>query len=685
MRNRSSKTFLASALFLLFLSPYAFGAQIKLAWDPPIANVDGSPLNDLGGYKIHWGTSSGTYGDSVDVGNVTDYMLTDLIEGQTYFIAVIAYDNVVPPEESDYSNEVTAVAANPVVIDCSTFGIQPQEASFPYSGGVANISVTVPVSSCNWSAASSLIWVTITSGNIGQGNGMIEYAVSRNNNPVARNAIISISGNVFNIFQEVYPANIVVEPDSIDFGTQERGKIAEARMKISNIGSTPLNVDSVEIAGLDKSSFWVGGDCTVIPVGSHCNVVVAFAPTIGGAQSSSVVINSDDPVWPKYNVALSGVASDHASPSISVNPDFIIVPYVDIEFGVSQTIHINNNGTGSLAINSINVAGPEASEFLVNSNCTIIDPGGNCNFSMVGRYSSQKEKQISVVIASNAINAPKLEIPITVSSGLCTDWDINLSKRSQTLSNGATHGTVDVRSTGTGRCVLYAISRSSWINLSINNGSVNYDVPPNTSGLARIGDISIAGQPFTIIQNSEASDTIFNDAPGNVFDDYINAIYAAGITAGCGQQGEVLFYCPLDYVTRGQMAAFITRAIDGEVFYYPAGPYFSDVPSTHPFFKYVQKLKDTGITVVSGRYGVDDNVTRGQVAAFIIRAIYGETFHFTQAPYFLDVPDAHNFFKYVQKMKDTGITVVNEIYRVDDYITREEMAAFLARAFLEMK
>ena len=686
MRNRLAfKTFLALLAFLLFLSPYAFGAQIKLAWDPPTANVDGSPLTDLGGYKIHWGSSSGTYGDPVDVGEVTNYLLTDLTEGETYYIVVTAYDTFVPPEESDHSNEVTGVATNPVAIDCSTIGIQPQEASFPYSGGAGNISVTGTSGTCEWAATVPLTWVNITSGSTGQGNGMIEYRIARNNTPVARNGIIYISGNIFDISQEPYPANIVVEPDPMDFGTLESGKIAELKMKISNIGSTPLKVDSVEIAELDKSKFWVGGDCTIIPMGSPCNVVVAFVPTISGVQSGALVINSDDPVWPKYNVALRGAAADNAAPSISVSPDVINFPYVEMEFGYSQTIRLSNGGTGSLVINSINVEGVDGTEFSVNSNCSVVAPYGNCDFRLSGWFSSLKAKQISVVIASNAINAPKLEIPVTVSSGQCIGWDINLSKTSQTVANGGANGTVDVTATGTGRCVLYAISARPWINVSVNNGSVNYNVTANTSGFLRIGNISIAGQPFTIIQNSGASDAIFNDAPDNVFDDYINGLYAAGITVGCGQQGDVMFYCPMEHVTRGQMAAFITRAIHGETFYYPAGPYFSDMPNTHPFFKYVQKMKDTGITVVSGRYGVDDNVTRGQVAAFIIRAIYGETFNFTQTPYFIDVPDAHIFFKYVQKMKDTGITVVNEIYRVDDYVTREEMAAFLARAFLGMK
>jgi YD repeat-containing protein len=164
---------------------------------------------------------------------------------------------------------------------------------------------------------------------------------------------------------------------------------------------------------------------------------------------------------------------------------------------------------------------------------------------------------------------------------------------------------------------------------------------------------------------------------------YIIAIYNAQITRGCSQ--NPLKYCPEDNVTRGQMAAFIIRAKYGETFSYTTAPYFTDVPSTHTFFKYVQKLKDDGITAVSGIYGVDNYVTRGQMAAFIIRAKYGENFSYTTTPYFTDVPVTHTFFKYVQKLKDEKITTVSGTYGVDNIVTRAQMAAFLARAFLGMQ
>jgi hypothetical protein len=73
------------------------------------------------------------------------------------------------------------------------------------------------------------------------------------------------------------------------------------------------------------------------------------------------------------------------------------------------------------------------------------------------------------------------------------------------------------------------------------------------------------------------------------------------------------------------------------------------------------------------------------MAAFIIRAKFGENSIYTTTPYFSDVPSTHTFFKYVQKMKDEGITAVTGTYDVDNIVTRTQMAAFLARAFLAME
>ncbi len=64
----------------------AYAADVTLAWDP---NTE----SDIAGYKMHYGTSSRNYPHVVDVGNTTQYTLTGLQEGLTYYFAVTAHDD----------------------------------------------------------------------------------------------------------------------------------------------------------------------------------------------------------------------------------------------------------------------------------------------------------------------------------------------------------------------------------------------------------------------------------------------------------------------------------------------------------------------------------------------------------------------------------------------------------------
>ena len=74
-----------------------------LSWNPPTQNVDGSPLNDLAGYRVYWGTSQGNYSNSVTVNNpgLSSYVVDQLTPATWYFVltAVNSAGN-----ESAYSN-----------------------------------------------------------------------------------------------------------------------------------------------------------------------------------------------------------------------------------------------------------------------------------------------------------------------------------------------------------------------------------------------------------------------------------------------------------------------------------------------------------------------------------------------------------------------------------------------------
>ena len=74
-----------ATILIMFSGQLAHAAHVILQWD---ANTE----SDLAGYKVYYGTVSHNYSDSVDVGNVTSYTIAGLVESQTYYFAVTAYD-----------------------------------------------------------------------------------------------------------------------------------------------------------------------------------------------------------------------------------------------------------------------------------------------------------------------------------------------------------------------------------------------------------------------------------------------------------------------------------------------------------------------------------------------------------------------------------------------------------------
>ncbi len=91
-------------IFCLLNANTLFAATITLSWDPPVSNNDGTPYTNLSGYKIYYGTSSGNYSQSIDVGNVVTHTLNNLTDDVTYYFATTAYNtsNI----ETPYSNEI---------------------------------------------------------------------------------------------------------------------------------------------------------------------------------------------------------------------------------------------------------------------------------------------------------------------------------------------------------------------------------------------------------------------------------------------------------------------------------------------------------------------------------------------------------------------------------------------------
>jgi 5'-nucleotidase len=180
----------------------------------------------------------------------------------------------------------------------------------------------------------------------------------------------------------------------------------------------------------------------------------------------------------------------------------------------------------------------------------------------------------------------------------------------------------------------------------------------------------------------------FTDDDDSIFEADIEWMADNGYTSGCNPPTNDQ-YCPNDPVTRGQMAAFLSRAFgltDGV-----GADLFTDDDNSI-FEADIDRIGTAGITLGcnppdNDMYCPNDPVTRGQMAAFISRA-FGLT-DGVGADLFTD--DDNSIFEAdIDRIGTTGITLGcnppdNDMYCPNDPVTRGQMAAFLHRGLADVE
>ena len=172
----------------------------------------------------------------------------------------------------------------------------------------------------------------------------------------------------------------------------------------------------------------------------------------------------------------------------------------------------------------------------------------------------------------------------------------------------------------------------------------------------------------------------FVDDNGHAFEGEIEAIAAEGITKGCNPPANNKF-CPDDDVTRGEMALFLERAMGytdnggGNLFTDDDGLFYEDA---------ADKLGTATVTLgcnppANDHFCGDAKVTRGQMAAFLVRA----KGYINNGGGNLFTDDNGSIFEdHIDKLATAGVTkgCGPDLYCPDGFVTRGQMAAFLTRA-----
>jgi hypothetical protein len=152
-----------------------------------------------------------------------------------------------------------------------------------------------------------------------------------------------------------------------------------------------------------------------------------------------------------------------------------------------------------------------------------------------------------------------------------------------------------------------------------------------------------------------ATNATFGNAAPNYWR-YVETMYRRGYTKGCADTNDgQRRFCPTLTLKRGEMAVFIIRAKTNSVFptvtsgaftttsCQPGGTtvgnvgdqfglfvgcngYFTDVPSTHVYYAFIQKLRELRITngtdLTNNLFTPAGDLTKGQLMTFLVRAFF---------------------------------------------------------------
>jgi Domain of unknown function (DUF5666)/Putative binding domain, N-terminal len=111
---------------------------------------------------------------------------------------------------------VTQGGATPVPVpSCTTFTLSSTSESVGASGGTISVSVTTQAG-CEWTAASNVGWIEVTSASSGSGSAQVSFSVALNAESVPRSGTLTIAGQTVTVDQAAGPVMTTVTGEVSD-------------------------------------------------------------------------------------------------------------------------------------------------------------------------------------------------------------------------------------------------------------------------------------------------------------------------------------------------------------------------------------------------------------------------------------------------------------------------------------
>ncbi|MEE4354833.1 MAG: C1 family peptidase, partial [Desulfococcaceae bacterium] len=339
------------------------------------------------------------------------------------------------------------------------YSISPSDNSFSGAGGSGSVNVTA-LAGCAWTASSNAVWLTVTPGSGGSGNGTVTYSVAQNTGS-SRIGTLTVAGKTFTVTQS---ANCIYTIAPADSSVSSSG------------GSGSVNVTA-------------GSGCAWTAVSNAA--WISISSDSGGTGNGIVTYT-----------AAQNTGTDSRTGTLTIGGQaHTVTQSGDCTYTISQTTTVPaNGGTGTVSITAS--AGCQwtvasGSEWLTITSDASGTGNGTVSYSVAANTGGVRSGFLS--IAGKAFS-------LITQLGFCS-YTISPTGNSVPASGGT--GIVDVSSQS--GCNMTASSNATWITITaITGSSVSYSVAANTDTVSRTGTLTIAGKTFTVTQSADEFDTYTN-------------------------------------------------------------------------------------------------------------------------------------------------------------------------------
>ena len=475
----------------------------------------------------------------------------------------------------------------------------------------------------------------------------------------------------------------------------------------------------------DASDFWQYLDWTYVDIastaahpvsaGDQISVMITAAGcALGGHPGYVYVDEISDGGIGGPTVQASGPATAAAGGPITytytykngsgsaINPTIVIVPPTDVTFtSLGDPGHCS--GLNPVTCNFTGVPGGGTRSFPVSGTIAPAAAGttlahGDYTITATGFPTIGGQTVLTVVPTANLTLSASGATTVKpgdqyvytfnyTTDSLATNTSVAFTLPGHTTFVSNTGGYTCIPAAGVVTCTLGLISANGSFDITVLLDKLKKVGTPLTLNTT---DYSITGTSIPVTNGTTTVMTSvitpFADVPlGHWALDYIQSVWAAGITNGC--LSLPLSYCPDANTTREEMAAYIERGIHGGSYDPPVVPLsYSD--TSGPYQYWIEALKADNITsgCAPTAFCPRSSITRAQISIFLLRGKFGSA-HIPPAAtglVWIDVPISHWAAGWAEELGNLGITVGcgGGAFCPESTISRAQTAVFVERTFV---